>query len=225
MKARAVWITLPLVILLLIGAWMMRPGAATIVPDSANFALAPRHPVTQEMWDKAMAQGGADAYDFRLTTSENEAFHLFDQLAKTPVVLIATKDGCPCSIESQPFFNQISAAYSGKVLFIGLIDADIPVAQLYKRGHETPYPIVCATTKEPFLANRFKQSVTVSLIGRDKKVKKVWPGYSASMLEELNAAAADAADVPPKPLSFEDAPKEMTSGCYFFEEDPDMKAL
>lgn len=203
----------------------MRPGAATIVPDSANFALAPRHPVTQEMWDKAIAQGGVDAYDFRLTTSENEPFHLFDQLSKIPVVLIATKDGCPCSIESQPFFNQISSAYEGKVLFAGLIDAAIPVAQLYKRGHSAPYPIISATTKEPFLANRFKQSVTVSLIGRDKKIKKVWPGYSSSMLAELNEAAAEAAKVPVKPLKFDDAPQEMTSGCYFFEEDPDMKAL
>lgn len=225
MKVRAVWVTLPIVILLLAGAWMMRPGAATIVPDSANFALTPRHPVTQEMWDKAMAQGGAEAYDFRLSTSENEQFRLFDQLDKTPVVLIATKDGCPCSIESQPFFNQIAAAYQGKVSFVGLLDAGIPVAQLYKRGHSAPYPIVSAPSKEPFLANRFKQSVTVSLIGRDRKIKKVWPGYSSSMLAELNEAAAEAAGVPAKPLKFEEAPKEMTSGCYFFDEDPDMKAL
>lgn len=225
MKARIIWFTIPATALLLLGAWYMRPGPVTVVPDSANFALAPRHPVTQAMWDRAMAQGGVDASDFRLTTSEGESFHLFDQLDKTPVVLIATKDGCPCSIESQPFFNELSKAYQGKALFVGLLDADIPVAQLYKRGHEAPYPIISATLKEPFLAYRFKQSVTVALIGQNRKIRKVWPGYSASMLQEVNEALAEETQTQPKRVNFKDAPKEMTSGCYFFEEDPVMKAL
>lgn len=225
MKARLIWFTIPATALLLLGAWILRPGPVTIVPDSKNFALAPRHPVTQAMWDKAMKQGGADAYDFRLSTSESEQLRLFDQLEKTPVVLIATKDGCPCSIESQPFFNQLYNLYQDKAAFIDLIDAAIPVAQLYKRSQDVEYPVVCSTIKEPFLAYRFKQSVTVALIGQNRKIKKVWPGYSAAMLEELSQAIADEAKVPKREAKFADAPKEMTSGCYFFDEDPAMKAL
>lgn len=225
MKGRLLWITIPASLLIIGAGWLLSAPAGFVRPDSANIVDVPRHPVTEEMWDKALARGGVDAQEIRLKTSNGEPFSLFDQLEKGPVVLVATKDGCPCSIESQPFFNQIQALYKGQVTFVGLIDADLPIAQLYKSGHEVAYPIVSATAKDPFLAYRFKQSVNLALISKDRKIKRVWPGYSASMLLTLNQAIADELKVPAKAMTLEHAPSNMTTGCYFFEDDPAMKAL
>ncbi len=225
MKGRLFWITVPASLLIIGAGWLISAPAGFVRPDSSNMVDVPRHPVTEEMWDKAMARGGNDAQEISLKTSEGEPFSLYDQLKKGPVVLVATKDGCPCSIESQPFFNEIQNLYKGQVAFVGLIDADLPIAQLYKSGHEVPYPLLSALEKQPFFDYRFKQSVNLALIGQDRKIKRVWPGYSATMLLTLNQAIADELKVPAKGMTIEHAPSSMTTGCYFFEDDPQMKAL
>jgi peroxiredoxin len=183
-------------------------------------AASPRHPVTDPMRQGAKSLEGTPAPSFSLKSSEGVEVSSKDLLKKGPVIVVMTKDGCPCSVESQPFFNQISDLYKEHASFVGILDAPRPIGQLYGRGHSVPYPILSETTPKTFAAFGAKQSVYVYLIGKDGKMAKVWPGYSAPMLIELNSEVAKAAGVPAKPLKLDGAPGEMTSGCYFFEEDP-----
>jgi hypothetical protein len=59
------------------------------------------------------------------------------------------------------------------------------------------------------------RSVWCLLIGEDGKIIKMWPGYSADMLGDVNKEMAAAAHQPVKPFDPKYAPKIMTSGCEF----------
>lgn len=223
---KLIWITLPASMIIAgVGVYFMLSASPKVEGNVPNMAATPRHPVTDAMQADASGRAGKEAPTFDLPDSEGGRIASRDLLKNGPLVVVMTKDGCPCSIESQPFFNQISEMYKGKASFVGIIDANQATAQLYKRSQKVPYPIVMSETADVFKAFRAKQSVYVYLIGRDGAQARVWPGYSAPMLIDLNDQLAKAIGVPAKPITLKDAPGEMTSGCYFFEDDPVMKGL
>jgi len=185
-----------------------------------NFSGVPRHPVTDEMRRDSTGLVGREAPRFVLPDQKSQEVSLDKMLAESEIFLVATKDGCPCSIESQPFFNAIAEAYADGVQFVGLLDAARPVSTLYAGSMSLPYSLAADPEKEAIKAIGAPQSAYVFHIGQDGVIKKVWPGYSQAMLAELNEAAAKAAGAEPKPLDFDGAPDEMTSGCYFFKPDP-----
>lgn len=223
---KLLWITIPASLVIAgAGIYIMSAAAARVSGSGTNMATAPRHPVTGEMRTDAAKRAGALAPAFELPDSEGAEVASKDLLKRGPMVVVMTKDGCPCSIESQPHFNKIHELYKDKASFVGIIDSDQVTAQLYKRSQSVPYPILHTTKADVFKAFRAKQSVYVYLVGKDGEVARVWPGYSATMLIDLNEQLALAAGVPAKPLTIKDAPSEMTSGCYFFEDDPAMKDL
>lgn len=216
-RAKLLWASIPLTLILLGLAAMLAFAPPRVDGNATNMATTPRHPVTQEMEKSAGAEAGRAAPEFSLKSSKDEVVSSKELLKKGPVVVVMTKDGCPCSIESQPFFNQIHESYQDVATFVGIIDADIPVAQLYVSSLSVPYPILTETGEKTFRDFGAKQSVYTYLIGKDGKVVRVWPGYSAKTLIELNQAVADAAGVKARVLALKDAPAVMTSGCYFFE--------
>lgn len=185
-----------------------------------NFSGVPRHPVTEEMERDSTGLVGKAAPMFVLPDQKSQDVSLEKMLAKSEVFLVATKDGCPCSIESQPFFNAIAEAYPDGVQFVGLLDAARPVSTLYAGSMSLPYPLAADADKANLKAIGAPQSAYVFHIGQDGVIKRVWPGYSQDMLAELNEAAAQSAGAEPKQLDFDMAPQEMTSGCYFFKPDP-----
>ncbi|MCG9895357.1 MAG: peroxiredoxin family protein [Fimbriimonadaceae bacterium] len=213
---------------------MLSVSAVLVLGASALIAFRPagtlqsegtadvRHPVTAEMKLDAESRRGEKAPDFTLPDQDGRKVSLAGLLKEGPQVLVMTKDGCPCSLESQPYFNALATAYAGRAGFIGLIDADLPIAQLYRQANLVPYPLLSETKETAFRAYRAEQSVYVFLIGRDGRIRHVWPGYSRAMLQELDQAIAEEAGGAPLGESFEGATEKMTSGCYFFEEDPAM---
>ena len=90
--------------------------------NAANLLDTPRHPVTPQMEETAENLAKSVASDFDLPTYDGSNFHLLDELQKKPVLIIMTKDGCPCSMEAQPFFSQLAAHYSEKLTTVGVID-------------------------------------------------------------------------------------------------------
>ncbi len=213
---------LPLVVLALslvivaaaVGLYLAKsPG--TIDSNVVNMQDQPRHPVSDEQHEDASHRRGNQAPLFDLPDSTGKKWSLSAILKETPAVVVMTKDGCPCSIESQPHFNAISDALEGKVQFVGILDSDLPTATLYKSGFKVPYPILSETTGQTFADYKAKQSVYVYLIRKDGSIAKVWPGYNAAMLADLYQLAAAEAQTSGPALAFTDAPAEMTSGCYF----------
>lgn len=189
-----------------------RPKA---VANTPNLLESPRHPVTEPMWKRSKAVAGKPAPDFELKDSAGKAVRLSKVLESGPAVLVFTKDGCPCTIEAQPFFNQIAAKMLGKVTFLGVIDSDQRVADKFKEDFKVPYPILCESDGSVFSSYDAKRSVYTTLVNRDGTVAKQWPGYNEEMLKEMVASLEKDSGVSPLDFTFEMAPKVMNSGCEF----------
>lgn len=194
-----------------------REKAGEVRSNVVNIQDAPRHPVTEEMAERALNLAASEAPDFELPTSEGGSFHLLEALNEKPVLVIMTKDGCPCSIESQPFFTTLAMHYGEKLTTIGVLDGNRTVADQYKTSFSLPYDMAYSESTDFFVRYKSKQSVFHYLIGQDGKLVKVWPGYSRASLVELNDLLAELTGIEPAVFEhFEMAPAEMTSGCYFF---------
>ncbi len=141
--------------LALAGVGMSFYGQALLarpVSNSTNLFDEPRHPVTDPMWRESRAQTGRAAPAFELHDSDGRVVRLLESCKFCPVVLVFTKDGCPCSIESQPFFNQLAAGAKGRVTFLGVIDGPRHVASKYKDDFKVPYSMLLAEDGAVFKA-------------------------------------------------------------------------
>lgn len=211
------WITIPASLAIVGVAVYIQQMPPRVASNQPNLATGPRHPITTEMAKDAEARPGQPAPEIRLPDADGNEQTLTKFLETGPVLLVMVKDGCPCNLESQEFFNQISRNYVGKATVVGVMDADKLVASKYRDDLNVPFPILTETTGATFKTYRAEQSVYTFLIGKDGILKKVWPGYSAAMLIEANELLASESGVPSKELDVTRAAKEMTSGCYFFQ--------
>lgn len=189
-----------------------------IQSSTVNIQEVPRHPVTPQMEETAKNLAESDAPDFTLPTVSGAPFHLLDQLQIKPVLVIMTKDGCPCSIEAQPFFSQLADHYQQKLTTIGVIDSDKTGAQKFINSFKPPYDLAMSEDTEFFIKYKSKQSVYTYLIKKNGKLVKVWPGYSKASLIELNHLLSEETGLDPAELDLTMAPTKMTSGCFFFSE-------
>jgi len=167
------------------------------------------------MWQKARAVAGKEAPNFTLKTPDGKTVTLLDECRKRPVILVFTKDGCPCSIEAQPFFNQLSQGYGDKAAFLGVIDGQSHVASKYHDDLKVPYRMLLADNGDIFKSFDATQSVYTTLIAPDGKVLKQWPGYNRAMLVELDELIAKAIGGKSVQLDTTMAPEKMNSGCAF----------
>lgn len=191
-----------------------RPGAAPTA-NVVNLATEPRHPVTLKMETDAKAVVGDKAPEIDLLDTDGKPWKLSDHVAEGPVVVVTIKDGCPCSIESQPFFNALAAAYTGKVQFVGVMDGDRIKTSKYKDDFSVPFPIVTEPGDRTFAAFQSPRSVYYSLVQKGGVVKRLWPGYSKEMLHEFNRSLAEEAGIDPPKLDVAMAPDKKSSGCAF----------
>jgi peroxiredoxin len=206
--------------LLIVGAGIyvsrLQPPAISNAP---NLLTEPRHPVTDEMVEDAESQRLKPAPDFELTNTHGEAVSLDSLLEHGPVILVTTKDECPCSIEAQPFFNELHNRFSDSATFVGVIDSDRDQALYYHKSLGFPFDLLADPEMNTLKAYSAPQSVYVYFIDQEKQIAKVWPGYNRAMLIELNEMLASHAGVESKPMELTMAPTEMSSGCFFFKED------
>lgn len=189
-----------------------------ITSSTVNIQEVPRHPVSKEMEETAKNLAESLAPDFTLPTSDDKEFHLLEELQSKPVLIIMTKDGCPCSIEAQPFFSTLANHYKEKLTTIGIIDSDKAGALKFINSFTPPYKLAMSEDTEFFKKYKSKQSVYTYLIKQNGKLVKVWPGYSKASVTELNHLLSEETGIPPSDLDLTMAPTEMTSGCFFFSE-------
>lgn len=189
--------------------------AGNAVSTSVNLLDTPRHPVTDPMWKNAKAVEGKPAPNFTIKDIAGKDVTLEGLYHDTPVVLIFTKDGCPCSIESQPFFNAIASHYGKSVAFVGVIDSERIAASKYRDDFKVPYQMLLAGDGSVFKSYRSLQSVYTTLISKGGIVKKQWPGYSKATLVELNELLSEETKTSPAKLNLDMAPSLISSGCFF----------
>ncbi len=177
--------------------------------DAAELARV-KHDVTAQMELEAKAQTNRLAPAFSRTDTYGKAVAVGK--GEKPQFVLFIKRGCPCSIEAQVLFNKLARRYDGKVEFVGVIDKD---SQNFATQFKSAFPIVDEPSKGLMKAYDARASVYSALVARNGHIVKMWPGYSAGWLKEMNGLLAKASATPEKPFDPEFAPKEKASGCPF----------
>ncbi|MCW5937290.1 MAG: redoxin domain-containing protein [Fimbriimonadaceae bacterium] len=194
-------------------AFNRSPG--TIVSEAPNLLDQVRHPVTEPMLARTEAIKGLECPEIILQDSFGKPLNLADQYKNGPLVLVFTKVGCPCSMEAQPFFNELAKKFGEGARFVGVIDGAPHDAARYREDLNVTYPMALAGGGAMFKLFDVKRSVYVSLVGRDGKVVKQWPGYNKEMLQDLNKSVAKQAGRDAIVQNVSEAPDELSSGCAF----------
>jgi thiol-disulfide isomerase/thioredoxin len=214
MRAKSLLVVLPM---LVAGC---NPGSSATPPPSASqlegLNIDPaefgkiRHFVTtqMELETKAMTQKVAPAFsrtdDFGKTAKVGQG--------DRPQMVIFVKFGCPCSVDAQPLFNRLARKFDGKVDFVAVIDKK---GKDFSNQFSVPYPILDEPSKGLMKAFDARASVYSALVARNGHIVKMWPGYSADWLKEMNALMAKASATKETPFDPQYAPKEKASGCPF----------
>ncbi len=169
-----------------------------------------KYPVTHALSKNAESLQGERAPYFTYPGSQTS---LSELLKKGPVVLLAIKKGCPCNLKAQPIFNHLSKKYKKSATFIGVINADEGAANQFTKMTKASFQVLPDPEYKILDAYKAKRAGYVYLIQKNQKIKKVWAGYSAGMLAELNLQLAELTKTPLTPFDPQYAPLEMTSGC------------
>lgn len=185
------------------------PVAPPVEPD--------KHKVTPEMQRGADERAKRPAPPFHQEDGEGVTRDLGEMLKAGPIVLVFIKDGCPCSISAEAYFNAIHSAYRGRVQFLGVIEGDAAVARRWASANGVPFPILPDPELKLTKAYGATNSAFVALIDRSGSVVEFWPGYSLGMLRDLNQRVASMMGIEVETVEFADAPDDLYSGCPFNE--------
>lgn len=205
--------TLAVAPLLLVGC---RPAAPAPADDLSALGIDPveyarvRHAVTAQMELESQAQASRLAPTFDRKDSYGKEVRVGK--GPLPQLVLFVKKGCPCSIDAQPLFSKLALKYQGKVEFVGVIDKE---AQDYATQFKATFPVIEEPSLGLMRAFDARSSVYSALVARNGHIVKMWPGYSANWLKEMNALLAKASATKETPFDPEYAPKEKASGCPF----------
>ena len=174
-----------------------------------------KHDVTPEMVETSHRMEGFSAPGFTAIDGQNCMHRLANELEHGPVVLVFIKDGCPCSIAAQPFFDRIAQAYAGSVQFLGVIDGEPSVARAWGEKYHATFPILADPNLKITADFQVESSAHTVLINRDGTLARFWPGFSRAMLAELNTTIAAKTYSRLRFINLIEAPAELTTGCPF----------
>jgi len=130
-----------------------------------------------------------------------------------PTIAIFILPGCPCSEAYDPYTHELFRAYGANAQIVGVVEGNTAELQKWRDQHHTPYPLV--EDPDHALARSFgaKRSAYTALVIDGQTVERLWPGYSAQMLQEVGSWIAKSAKVPEVSINVTDAPSTLTSGC------------
>jgi peroxiredoxin len=182
---------------------------------------SPKHPVTAEMRQKSEALVNSQPEKVYLKSAIGGEVSLAQLQEGRPMLVYFIKDGCPCSIESEPMFQELYQHLNDNekinVPFVGIIGSDLKIAQKWVDKFQPPYEVLSAPTQKIMAAYKAPRSVYSILLSKEGKVIKQWPGWSKRILTEINAESAKAANLAVKPFDPKYAPTEDSAGCSFDE--------
>lgn len=174
------------------------------------------HKVTPEMLAATEKASQTTAPEFLADATDGKTYDLAGLTGNGPVVLAFIKEGCPCSVAAQPYFNRLFEAYGAKVPFFGVIDAPVDRAEKWGRVNQAAFPILCDVDLAIIHDYKAESSAYLAIVSRGGTIEKLWPGYSVAMLEEASARLAKLAEMDVRPIDTTDAPSdEMLTGCPF----------
>jgi len=179
-----------------------------------DFNQPPTHPITESMAKAASTMARKKAPSYQVQDVKGLPQSISGKRDR-PQFLLFILDTCPCSIDAQPIFNQFSKHWDKKVEFLGVINVDAKKGRAWSSDFRPAFPVVPDPKLEIIHAYEARQSVYSALIAKNGEIVKLWPGYSADMLQEMNRAMAQEVGEAPRPFDTQYAPKDKTSGCVF----------
>ncbi|MER3496658.1 MAG: hypothetical protein C4320_07750 [Armatimonadota bacterium] len=132
-----------------------------------------------------------------------------------PQFVYFIKEGCPCSYDAEPFFKALEASYGKKVRFAAVTDGDLAAAKRWSTELSQPFPIASDPELRAMRAFGAKASVYSCLIDRKGRIVRLWPGFSKTLLTDINKTIAREAGEALRPLDLTFAPVEKATGCTF----------
>jgi peroxiredoxin len=183
----------------------------------ASLPTEPRHPVTNAMLTTAEQKAKKQAPFAELDLAGGGKFVLTEALKKGPVVIVFTKEDCPCSMESQPVWNELARGFADRATFVGVSKNPAEMATKFRTDFNVPYAIGLDPKQEVIKAFEAINSVYVALISQDGKVYKMWPGYNKAMVSELNALVGKLSGGTTVAATLDTVPEKLSSGCSFAE--------
>jgi len=183
--------------------------------DPSQITVLPRHPVTNEMLYSASCQSDKVAPFFKLQDVHGSPVQLGGAGAR-PQFVYFILDGCPCSVNAQPLFNELYQRFNGKVDFVAVTNADPSQAIDYAGATTVLHPIVSDPKLDIMKAYGARESTYNFIIRPDGRIDRMWPGYSQDILRSINARLAQMLGEKPQPIDVSLASTDKLSGCFFY---------
>jgi peroxiredoxin len=222
-----------LVLLAAVGFWFFRPGPAAPTPAVQTRSRDSEiHYVTPQQLTDSAALRATSIPLLTGTSDRDESFSWPQPDERRPLLLVFIKSGCPCSVDLEPYFHRLHRAYSDMVRVVGVIDADVPSAQRFRRDNSTPYPILADSQQQ--IIRRFRAengayvALVVPVLSRSERappappgapdslsIDCLWPGCSAELFAEMGRRIAAAAGVAERPFDCSGLPSAPITGCPF----------
>src|SRR5262249_28300497 len=98
-----------------------------------------------------------------------------------PLVLVFIKQGCPCSVEFEPFFHRLEEQYRDAADFVGVIDADADLARAYAAANKVPYRVLADPDRAIIARLEAKNGGYVALLAGDRQLGTLRPRGPARM--------------------------------------------
>jgi peroxiredoxin len=219
-----------LALLTALAFWALRPGPTASLPAATGKPPEPDvHYVTPRQLAATAALATFSVPAFSATANTNEPFAWPRPGERRPLVLVFIKDGCPCSVEMEPFFHRLARTYADTAYFAGVIDADVPKARRYADANTTPYPILADPEQQIIGSVGAENGVYVALlvvpdaplaalgatVQNASTIDSLWPGCSAEMFTQMSRRIAAAAGIAERPMDVCGLPSAPVTGCAF----------
>jgi peroxiredoxin len=172
-----------------------------------------KHVVTAPMLAATARMTAVAAPAFRAQATDDCFYDIQEMANDRPVVLVFIKDGCPCSLAAQPYFNLLFGAYGKHARFFGVFDGSVSDAKKWAAKNQAAFPLLSDPDLSAVKEYKAENSAYVALIARAGTIEKLWPGYSGTMLADACARLARLTGHTAKPIDARDAPAEMATGC------------
>ncbi len=161
---------------------------------------------------QAMLKPGSQAGEFSAKGTDGKTHTLKSVTATGPVFFYFIKEDCPINADAVKYYTRLSAAYKDKAQLVGVFNGDEKQFANWQKRYKVPFTVLLDPDMKIIKGYKAQASPWVMEVDSKGKVAKVWPGYSAPMLNELSASMAGASKQSVAKVDFAGAPADTRYG-------------
>lgn len=137
------------------------------------------------------------------------------KLTAKPTVVVFLSAGCPHNPKAMNDLNRLAGQLGSQVQFVGVTNLGLASAKTYAKTLGAKFPILADVRKSVITGFGAQHSLDIAIVcAKDKRVAKVWDGYSQATLKELVDSLPEHGG-PKLKLDLSAYPVHKHSGCGF----------